>query len=166
MKSERLPHIRERDCIVRRQERVCDEREKQRKKYIRSRQRENRSRDVAIVIRSQLAVQHEQCDDEQGENHQWPNPRRQKLPRSQNSRLADLDARHAGTSTLALRSSFPQPTMWPRIAATNERSTTQYMTCLYAKRCRNTSQVRLRSSPGSARNAITAATQSTARKTA
>src|SRR5207248_9536409 len=53
-----------------------------------------------------------------------------------------LDARHAlrpasivSSSTVALRSSFPQPTTWPRTAAANDFTTTQYMICRYAKRC-------------------------------
>src|SRR5438105_3899095 len=35
----------------------------------------------------------------------------------------------ASSSTVALRSSFPHPTTWPRIAAANDFTTTQYMIC-------------------------------------
>ena len=38
-------------------------------------------------------------------------------------------AAYAGTRTVALRSSLPQPTRRPRIATMNDRTTTQYITC-------------------------------------
>ena len=90
--------------------------------------------------------------------------RRRRTPASHSRKECDSGA--AGISTVALRSSLPQPTRRPLNAAANDCTTTQYITCRYAKRCRKMSQVSCLSSSGSIRNASTAASQSTSRKTA
>ena len=112
---ERMLDVAQRDGVVAGQDRVGDDGEGEGEEQPRGGKRPDLADDLMVVVVAQLAVQEPERRAEEREDDERRPPA--------------LGPVHAGASTVAFRSSFPQPTMRPEKAALKARTTTQYITC-------------------------------------